>query len=386
MAASDEAFGDKENLLSPDPPVDDPGHYGNRGEIVDGWETRRRREGGHDWALIRLGTPGVITSITVDTSFFTGNFPESCLVEASGHEGYPSPSELSDAESEWVEIVPRSALRGNQQNVFAVTDARRFTHVRLSVFPDGGVARLRVNGQIIPDPRQVDGLSIDLASEWYGGAVVASSDDFYTSAGLLIRPDRARTMGEGWETRRRRDAGHDFVVFRLGFVGFARQLIVDTAHFRYNATAEIMVYGCEGEDPPGIDAAAWRPMLGRTRLQPDTYHVFPLPHEVAVGSLRLEAFPDGGISRVRVMGSIEPAARRLAGYRWFNSLPANQAAACFVAAGLPADVAHHVIGLRPLRETWLADQRGGTKADAVQGLTPPQLRQLAAVLEGAEGG
>ena len=176
------------------------------------------------------------------------------------------------------------------------------------------------------------------------------------------------------------------MVFRLGFVGFARQLIVDTAHFRYNATAEIMVYGCEGEDPPGIDAAAWRPMLGRTRLQPDTYHVFPLPHGGPVGSIRLDAFPDGGISRVRVMGGIEPASRRLAGYRWFNSLPTNQAVACLISAGLPADVADQLVGLRPLVVTWLADQRGETKASAVQGLTPPQLRQLAAVLEGAEGG
>src|SRR3989442_7877524 len=190
-------------------------------------------------------------------------------------------------------------------------------------------------------------------------------------------------MGEGWETRRRRDAGHDFVVFRLGFVGFARQLIVDTAHFRYNATAEIMVYGCEGKDPPGIDAAAWIPMLGRTRLQPDTYHVFPLPHDVAVGSIRLDAFPDGGISRVRVMGRVEQAARRLAGYGWFNSLPPDQAVACLVAAGLPADVADHLAGLRPLRETWLADQRGENKASAVQGLTQSQLGQLTRLLEGA---
>src|SRR2546426_6308512 len=126
MAASDEAFGDKENLLNPDPPVNDPGHFGNRGEVVDGWETRRRREGGHDWALIRLGAPGQISSITVDTSFFTGNFPESCLVEASGHEGYPSPSELNDAQTQWLEIVPHSVLRGNQQNVFPVSNSRRF--------------------------------------------------------------------------------------------------------------------------------------------------------------------------------------------------------------------------------------------------------------------
>ena len=386
MAASDEAFGDKENLLKPEAPVNDPGHYGNRGELVDGWETRRRREPGHDWALIRLGAPGVITSVTVDTSFFTGNYPESCLVEASGHEGYPSPTELTDSRDEWVEIVPRSPLRGNQQNVFPVSDARRFTHVRLSIFPDGGVARLRVNGRVIPDPRELDALSIDLASQRYGSAVVASSDDFYTSATQLNRPDQARTMGEGWETRRRRDSGHDYVVFRLAFVGYARQLVVDTAHFRYNATGEITVYGCPGEEPPAADAEAWSPMLGRTRLQPDTYHVFPLPHEVAVGSIRLDAFPDGGISRVRVMGSIEPAARRKAGYRWFNSLPSNQAVVCLAAAGLSADAAAQLVGRRPMPETWLDDRRGEAKPSAVQELTPSQRRQLGALLEGAQKG
>jgi allantoicase len=370
MAASDEAFGDKENLLNPDPPVNDPGRYGNRGEIVDGWETRRRREGGHDWALIRLGAPGTISSIDVDTSFFTGNFPESCRVEASGHEGYPSPTELGDAESEWVEIVPSSELRGNQHNVFPVSDARRFTHIRLSSFPDGGVARLRVNGQVIPDPRELDGLSIDLASQRYGGAVVASSDDFYTAASQLNRPDQARTMGEGWETRRRRDSGHDFAVFRLAFVGYARQLIVDTAHFRYNATAEIMVYGCAGVEPPAVDSEAWKPLLERTRLQPDTYHVFPLSHDVTVGSIRLDAFPDGGISRVRVIGDIEPAARRRAGYGWFNSLPPNQAIVCLVAGGLPGDAAAELVRRRPLPQTWL------------DGQPPPHLALLAALLEG----
>jgi len=372
MAASDEAFGDKENLLKPEAPVNEPGRYGNRGELVDGWETRRRREGGHDWALIRLGAPGQITSITVDTSFFTGNFPESCVIEACGKEGYPGPRELNDSQNEWVEIVPRSALRGNQENLFPVADLRRFTHVRLSTFPDGGVARLRVNGQVIPDPRQLDGLSINLASQWYGGAVVASSDDFYTSARLLNRPDRARTMGEGWETRRRRDAGHDFVVFRLAFVGHLRQLIVDTAHFRYNATAEIMVYGCDSEEPPAVDSEAWKPLLERTRLQPDTYHVFPLASDVTVGSIRLDTFPDGGISRVRVIGNIESAARRRAGYRWFNSLPPNQAIVCLVAGGLPGDAAAELVRRRPLPETWLDDR------------PPPRLALLASLLEGPD--
>jgi allantoicase len=353
MAASDESFGDKENLLNPAPASFEPGRYGNRGEIVDGWETKRRREPGFDWALVRLGTPGAITSVDVDTSFFTGNFPESCRVEACGREGYPSPSELNGPDADWVEIVPRSALRGDKHNLFRVTDPRRFTHLRLSIFPDGGVARLRVFGHVIPDPREFDGITLDLASQQHGGVVVASSDVFYTSAQLLNRPDQARTMGEGWETRRRRDQGHDVVVFRLAFVGIPKQLIVDTAHFKYNATSEISVDACADEPPPHVDSASWATLLPRTRLQPDTRHVFAVADATPVGSVRLDAFPDGGLSRFRVIGAIEAAARRRAGYRWFNSLPAEQALTCLIGAGLSRAVANQVLEARPLAESWL---------------------------------
>jgi allantoicase len=150
VAASDESFGDKENLLTPAAAAFEPGRYGNRGEIVDGWETRRRRDAGHDWALVRLGAPGPLASVVLGTSFFTGNYPEHCVIEACGHEGYPSPGELTAPGTDWVEIVPRSPLRGDARNTFAVADPRRFTHVRLSAFPDGGVARLRVLGWCCP--------------------------------------------------------------------------------------------------------------------------------------------------------------------------------------------------------------------------------------------
>jgi allantoicase len=352
MAASDESFGEKEHLLAPGPAAFVPGNFGPRGEVVDGWETRRRRQAGHDWALVRLGTPGVITAVDVDTSFFTGNHPEHCTVEACGADGYPDPADLAAAD--WTEIVPRSALRGDTSNMFAVADPRRFTHVRLSTFPDGGVARLRVHGTVIPDPRELDGLTVDLASQRYGGAVVASSDDFYTSAGLLNRPDMARSMGEGWETRRRRDAGHDFAVFRLAFAGQVRQLIVDTAHFRYNASAAVQAWGCPDLPPPPGDSAAWQPLLPRTRLQPDTRHVLPVPPGPPAACVRLDAFPDGGLSRVRVIGSIDPAARSQAGYRWFNSLPAGQAAACLEGAGLAPAAAAALAGQRPLSASSLA--------------------------------
>jgi allantoicase len=353
VAASDESFGDKENLLTPAAAAFEPGRYGNRGEIVDGWETRRRREAGHDWAVIRLGAPGTITSVNVDTSFFTGNYPEHCTIEACGREGYPSPEDLNEPAADWAEIVSRSQLRGDAQNIFTVSDPRRFTHIRLSTFPDGGVARLRVLGRGVPDPRGLEHLTVDLASQEYGGMVVASSDDFYTAAQSLNRPDRARSMDEGWETRRRRDHGNDFVVFQLAFAGRVRQLIVDTAHFRYNASASIAAYGCVQSPAPAAGSLAWQVLLGRARLQPDTRHVFAVNHDQPVAAIRLDAFPDGGLSRVRVIGNIDPGARRRAGYHWFNSLPLSQAVLCLLNAGIPAEIAADMARQRPLPELWL---------------------------------
>jgi allantoicase len=335
IAASDESFGEKENLLNPAPAAFEPGHYGPRGEIVDGWETRRRRSPGHDWALIRLGAPGVITEVDVDTSFFTGNFPAEVSIEACGHEGYPAPGELTG----WEPIVPRRELTGDSHNRFPVTDPRRFTHLRLNAYPDGGIARLRVLGHVVPDPRGLEDLAIDLASQRYGAVVLSASDAFYTDTAHLIRPGQARTMGEGWETRRRRDDGHDHVVFGLAFPGVVRRIVVDTAHFKYNASAEVAI---RDED------ADHAPLLARTRLQPDTRHEFTSQYDRPVATVRLDAYPDGGLSRVRLIGRITPEARRIAGYRWFNSLPAPQALQCLLRAGITPDHAAELAAQRPL--------------------------------------
>jgi allantoicase len=377
IAASDESFGEKENLLTPAPAAFEPGHYGHRGEIVDGWETRRRRSPGHDWAIIRLGAPGIITSVDIDTSFFTGNFPQTASIEACGCEGYPSPEELAGPAACWEQIVPPSPLTGDSHNVFPVTDGRRFTHVRLAACPDGGIARLRVLGQVVPDPRGLAELTIDLASQQYGGAVVASSDDFYTSASHLNRPDRARTMGEGWETQRRRGGGHDYVAFRLAFPGIVRRIVVDTAHFKYNASAEVALYGAARDSLPPGDSPAWQPLLGRTRLQPDTRHEFASQCEQPIDTVRLEAFPDGGLSRVRLIGSIQAGAHRAAGYRWFNSLPVTQAVQCLTDAGMGPDLAAELAGRRPLAEGWLNDTPGDHPAASYRALT--------SMLEGERG-
>ena len=377
-AASDEFFGEKENLLRPEPPGHSPRTFGHKGQLVDGWETRRRRGPGHDYALVRLGAPGVISQVVVDTAHFTGNFPAACSVEACAAEGYPSAAELQAPGQAWVQIVPRSPLAGDGENRFAVADARRFTHVRLTIYPDGGVARLRVEGEVVPDPRLLAGLPFDLVAQENGGAVEAASDRFYSAPENMIRPGRAAAMGDGWETRRRRDAGHDWVLFRLASAGRISQAIVDTSCFLGNAPATATLRACDAA-ATGPSAAEWFDVLPPTPLQPDTRHAFrvdpagrgPATH------VRLEIHPDGGLARLRLFGELTAEGRAGLGLRWFDQLPADHALGVLAGeCGLTGAPAAELTGRRPferpaLLNALLADEEipglGGA-ADRVRAL------------------
>lgn len=377
MTASDESFGEKESLLLSSPAaVAEAPRYGHKGQIVDGWETRRRRHAGHDWALIRLGVPGRVERVGVGTSGFSGNQPETCGLEAIGCEGYPGEEELLGSGNDWVKIVPVSPLAGDSRAVFPVADRRRFTHVRLSIHPDGGVACLRVRGSVIPDPRSLDGLTVDLLAQRHGGLVMSSTDGFYSPAGMLNRPGPARTIGEGWETRRRREPGHDSVVCRLAFTGQIRRLVVDTHHFKYNASAEVAAYGAGGDSVPAVNSPLWMGMVNRTPLQPDTRHHLTVPGRRAVSWLRLDAFPDGGLSRVRALGAIDRLARAASGLRWFNALPVTHATRCLLDAGVDPVAAKLVMSHRPL------GSRDGTVFDWPPGLPTAAQGVVSEMLQG----
>src|ERR1700683_4970184 len=230
--ANDELFADRENLIKPQAPVFQSHTFGNKGQIMDGWETRRRREHGSDSAIVRLGCAGVVRRVVVDTSYFTGNYPPEVSVEACGAEGYPAPAELAAAD--WTTLVPRSTVAGDARNEFEVAVERRFTHVRLTIFPDGGVARLRVHGEPVPDPRLLPA-TIDLAALENGAVVTGCSNMFYSSPANLLMPGLARVMGDGWETSRRRDDSNDWVAVRLGGPGAGQKGEGDTSHFVGNA-------------------------------------------------------------------------------------------------------------------------------------------------------
>ncbi|GFJ92808.1 hypothetical protein Prum_064500 [Phytohabitans rumicis] len=188
--ANDEFFAARDNLVTDAAPSFEAQTFGPKGQVYDGWETRRRREPGEDHAIVRLGAPGIVRGVVVDTSFFTGNYPPYASVEACAVAGYPAPEELSG----WITVVPRSPLHGDSRNAFVVTDPHRFTHVRLTIYPDGGVARLRVHGDVVPDPELLPAV-LDLAAMEHGGLVVACSNMFYGPPHRLIAPGLARVMG-----------------------------------------------------------------------------------------------------------------------------------------------------------------------------------------------
>ncbi|MCW2904008.1 MAG: hypothetical protein JWO67_6273, partial [Streptosporangiaceae bacterium] len=313
-AANDESFAERENQNHPAAPVFAPRTFGHTGQVNDGWETRRRREPGHDWAIVRLGMPGVIRGVVIDTAFFTGNYPPEASVEACSAEGYPGPVELHRAG--WVEIVPRSPLCGDAVHPFEVAVERRFTHVRLRIFPDGGVARLRVHGEPVADPRLLAGLPMDLAALEHGGMVQDCSNMFYSSPNNLIAPGQASVMGEGWETARRRDDGNDWVLVRLAAAGIVRLVELDTTHFKGNAPGAAALDGLDARSAALGDKAAWTSVLDRTPLQPDTRHRFPVGGTDEITHVRLDVYPDGGMARLRLFGDLTADGRATLERRW----------------------------------------------------------------------
>ncbi|AXB48611.1 allantoicase [Amycolatopsis albispora] len=298
--ANDELFAERENLIKPERPEFQPWSFGHKGQIYDGWETRRRREDGADQAVVRLGLPGTITGVVVDTAFFTGNYPPFASVEAVAVDGYPSPAEL--AELDWDTVVPRSPLKGDAENFFEAVFTKRYTHARLTIYPDGGVARFRVHGKPVADPSLLDLGSLDLAALENGARVVGCSNMFYSSPSNLIAPGFAAVMGEGWETARRRDDGNDWVSVELAGEGVPRLAELDTTHFKGNAPGWASLSG-------SADGREWFEVLPKTRLQPDTRHRFLVPDARAISFVRLDVYPDGGMARLRLFGGLTDQGR-----------------------------------------------------------------------------
>jgi allantoicase len=314
IAANDEFFAPKEGLLKPTPAEWREGVYTERGKWMDGWETRRRRSPGHDWAIIHLGAPGVVRGVVIDTSFYRGNYPEGASVDACEVAGTPSAGELASDKTIWRTILHRSPLAGDTTNTFEIHDSGRVTHLRLNIFPDGGVARLRVHGEVqssLTHPPAADSAFhadvVDLAAIENGGFSVVCSDMFFGHRQNLLMPGRSTHMGNGWETQRRRGPGHDWTIVRLGHPGTIEWAEVDTDHYKGNAPDGCMLESCYLPTATSADALTdpsvpWTEIVSRVKLQPHARHRFATQAATPATHVRLNIYPDGGIARLRLFG------------------------------------------------------------------------------------
>jgi allantoicase len=309
LFANDEFFAGKENLLRPGRGVFIPGKFTSRGKWMDGWETRRRRTPGHDWCVVRLGMPGRIHGLVIDTNHFVGNFPERASMDACYEPRAVSKAALLGARTRFVELLPPSPLRGSSENLFEIAEREVFTHVRLKIYPDGGVARLRVHGEVDGAAALRGKRAVDLASIRNGGLVLAASDMHFGAKDNLIMPGRSANMGDGWETRRRRGPGHDWLILRLATLGLLDRIEVDTNHFKGNYPESCSLEGCSSSAPSadGLADAAWTEVLPRTKLGPHRRHLFEAAVPGPFTHVRFNIYPDGGVSRLRLHGRPVPA-------------------------------------------------------------------------------
>ncbi|MBM4782183.1 MAG: allantoicase [Archangiaceae bacterium] len=355
LYATDDYFAEKENLLKPGPAEWREGAYTDKGKWMDGWESQRKREPGHDFAIVRLGAPGRIHGALVDTTHFKGNAPQEVALEGIVAPHTATPAQLL-ASNEWFEVLPRQAVKPDFQNVLkAKTASSRVTHVRLRIYPDGGVARLRVYGEVAAEPRTFWRRgSVDLAAVENGGTIAAVSDQFFGPPSNLLLPGRGVNMGDGWETKRRRTPGSDWCVIRLARRGVVERIELETHFFKGNAPQATLIEAVDEEQlgPEAVQAMlrepkGWQTLLAKTPLVQHKRHQLEPDRPMTVTHLRVHIFPHGGVNRLRVFGTSvdSPAERDVLAQ--LNALDADDASELFLSCCGARAWAETMSALRP---------------------------------------
>jgi allantoicase len=287
-----------------------PDKYTDRGKWMDGWESRRKRVAGHDWCIIKLATSGIIHGVDIDTNHFLGNHPPFASIDAAVFDENEGP--FNPESIKWTEILSKSSLQPGSQNLYAISDRNIYTHIRLNIYPDGGVARLKVYGQVFRDWSKVKpDEEIDIAAAVNGARAIFCNDMFFSHMQNLIMPGRGLNMGDGWETKRNRTPGNrDWVIVRLAHRGNIHRAIVDTNYFKGNYPDSCVIEGCEihpdEENNLSNGHTEWKTILNQSKLQADSEHTYQkeIVNNGPFTHVKLTIIPDGGISRMRLFGNI----------------------------------------------------------------------------------
>jgi len=308
LYATDDFFAPKERLLNPAAPVFIEDKYDENGKWMDGWESRRRRSSGHDYCIIKLGLPGSIRAVNLNTRYFTGNYPPAASIDACYSARPP------DEQSSWTTLLPRAKLAGDADQIFDIHNRDIWNYLRLNIYPDGGIARLRAYGDVYRDWAEISADALlDLAAVENGGRAMACNDEHFGAMMNIIMPGKGVNMGDGWETRRRREPGHDWVILKLGHVGTIKKLTVDTAFFKGNypdrLSIEAIHLPADNDELLSSPQSKWQCLLTEQALFADKEHHFEKEIQPLgpVSHVRINIHPDGGVSRVRLFGNIRRA-------------------------------------------------------------------------------
>jgi len=305
--ATDDFFADKQRMLQDTDPVFIDGKFDDHGKWMDGWESRRKRTEGHDYCDVKLARSGFIHGVVVDTSHFTGNYPPEISLQACNSDNAP------DENTQWTTLIEKSAIQGDSQKLFEISDDQLYTHVRLHIYPDGGIARLKIYGKPQCNWDKLEAGEIrDLGEALNGGRAIACSDEHFGQMSNLLLPDKGLNMGDGWETARRRGPGHDWVIIALGHPGILKKITVDTAFFKGNYPDYCTIQAAnltnkpEAEEDIVTSSESWQELLPKQKLEMDIEHHFTdqIADLGTVSHIRLNIFPDGGVSRLRLYGVI----------------------------------------------------------------------------------
>jgi len=299
--SSDAFFASETNLVTAGEPVWDADRYTDRGKWMDGWEPRRRRHPGHDTAIVKLGARGTISAVNIDTRHFMGNHAPYASLDATTAPPDADAAFLRD-HATWTPILDQVRMERGCPNILTTRVFDHATHVRLHIYPAGGVARLRVYGT-----PHIDGTTdrVDLLNADRGGAALACSDMFFSRMDNLIRPDEAVNMSDGWETKRSPLNKTDWVILALAEPGSIDELLVHTRHFKGNYPTGVRIEGLYWPDAPPhalSKSTAWTPLCADAPLGAHRAHHLPVAAQGPWTHLRMTILSDGGISRLRAFG------------------------------------------------------------------------------------
>ena len=303
---TDEFFAPAKRIINPWPPIFKEGVFDKHGKWMDGWETRRKRKKGYDYLILKFGKPGKIYKIDIDTSYFSGNQPTKVSLEACS-----SKKKLPNKNSKWIKILKKKPTKANSHHFFNIKNKSIFTHIKLNIYPDGGIARIRIYGSMLAK-KKFGKKIINLTSVLNGATPIACNNEHFGKAENILAPGMGKNMGDGWETRRSRGKNFDWLIIKCAAAGKISKIQIDTHHFKGNypdkCSLQAAHLNVNISAKTIVDRSKkWKLLLNKVKLHAHKKHNFQnkLMKNKKVNYIRINIFPDGGISRIRAFGRTE---------------------------------------------------------------------------------